>query len=245
MKISSFLFLFDFCHGKLDMGSEGRGSVTGSAKPQMNQKGKISQLIENEKDWEELQAKDVPLVVGYFENFNSNTARTYIEAMRKITSEKKIDWLFGHCIDKKQVAEIGNEKIIAYKPLSFESDFEPQAASFDHNSGLTGDSLYKFAVRNVYGLVPRVTKENMAIFPKLIVQVLKPDEDVGIARALLANVRKAGYQIAFGSLSDDFVKETFIVAGYWEVLRGQRPYKLNSLDEIEDAKKKNDAKTEL
>ena len=61
MKISSLLFLFDFSHGKLDMGSEEGGSVTGSAKPQMNQKGKISQLIENEKDWEELQAKDVPL----------------------------------------------------------------------------------------------------------------------------------------------------------------------------------------
>ena len=76
-------------------------------------------------------------------------------------------------------------------------------------------------------------------------KVLKPDEDIGIARALLANVRKAGYQIAFGSLSDDFVKETFIVAGYWEVLRGQKPYKLNSLDEIEDAKEKIDAKTEL
>ena len=132
-----------------------------------------------------------------------------------------------------------------FRPLSFDSDFEPPAVSFDHNGSFNGDSLYKFAVQNVYGLVPRVTKENMAIFPKLIVQVLKPEEEIGIARALLANVRKEGYQIAFGSLEDVFVKETFIVSGYWEVLRGQKPYKLNSLDEIEDAKEKKDIKTEL
>jgi len=85
----------------------------------------------------------------------------------------------------------------------------------------------------------------MDLFPKLIVQVLKPEEDVGIARALLANVRKEGYQIAFGSLEDEFVKNTFFVSGYWEVLKGQKPYKLNSLDEIEDAMEKEAIKTEL
>ena len=111
------------------MGSEGRGSVSGSAAPREAPKGKVSHLIKDEKDWDELQAKDVPLgkiflkisnlseflVVGYFENFNSDTARTFIEAMRKISGEKKIDWMFGHCVDKNQVQEIGNEKIIAYK----------------------------------------------------------------------------------------------------------------------------------
>ena len=35
--------------------------------------------------------------------------------MRKVAGEKKIDWLFAHCVDKEQVKEIGDEKIIAYK----------------------------------------------------------------------------------------------------------------------------------
>ena len=43
------------------MGSEGRGSVSGSAATREPPKGKISHLIKDEKDWDELQAKDVPL----------------------------------------------------------------------------------------------------------------------------------------------------------------------------------------
>ena len=52
------------------MGSEGRGSVSGSAAPReaASPKGKVSHLIKDENDWDELQAKDVPLgkIFSYF-----------------------------------------------------------------------------------------------------------------------------------------------------------------------------------